>query len=87
MTMLTDDRARAVAAPAPYFYFQMAVACAAVAFVGFAPTYWVPLTSGSFSATSVVTFTDCYSSFGHCSLFSRPGLPPRGRSSVIATSE
>lgn len=54
MTMLTDDRARAVAAPAPYFYFQMAVACAAVAFVGFAPTYWVPLTSGSFSATSVV---------------------------------
>ena len=55
MTTLIDGRARVVAAaPARYFYFQMAVACAAVAFVGFAPTYWLPLTSGSFSATAVV---------------------------------
>ena len=55
MTTLIDGRARAVAAaPAPYFYFQMAVACAVVAFVGFAPTYWLPLASGSFSAKPVV---------------------------------
>ncbi len=32
----------------------MALACAAVAFLGFAPTYWLPLASGSFSATPVV---------------------------------
>ena len=55
MTTLIDGRARAVAtAPAPYFYFQMALACAAVAFLGFAPTYWLPLASRSFSATPVV---------------------------------
>jgi hypothetical protein len=55
MTTLIDGRARAVAtAPAPYFYFQMALACAAVAFLGFAPTYWLPLPSRSFSATPVV---------------------------------
>lgn len=28
------------------FFFQMAVACAVIAFVGFAPTYWVPLFTG-----------------------------------------
>ncbi len=32
----------------------MALACTAVAFLGFAPTYWLPLASGSFSATPVV---------------------------------
>jgi hypothetical protein len=55
MTTLIDDRARAVAAaPAQYFYFQMALACAATAFLGFAPTYWLPLASGKFSASPVV---------------------------------
>ncbi len=55
MTTIIDTRARAAAAaPAQYFYFQMALACAAVAFLGFAPTYWLPLASGSFSATPVV---------------------------------
>jgi hypothetical protein len=55
MTTLIDDRARAVAtAPAQYFYFHMALACTAVAFIGFAPTYWLPLASGKFSASPVV---------------------------------
>ncbi|HEY4078094.1 MAG TPA: hypothetical protein VGM26_14285 [Rhizomicrobium sp.] len=30
-----------------YFYFHMALACMAVAFIGFVPTYWVPLAAGS----------------------------------------
>jgi hypothetical protein len=55
MTTLTNDRTRAVAtAPARYFYFYMALAWAAVAFVGFAPTYWLPLASGQFSGSVVV---------------------------------
>jgi hypothetical protein len=34
----------------------MALACAATAFLGFAPTYWMPLARGSFSANPVVHF-------------------------------
>ena len=55
MTTLTDDRARAAAAaPARYFYFHMALACTAVAFLGFAPTYWLPLAHRTFSASPIV---------------------------------
>jgi hypothetical protein len=52
MTTFIDDRRviDAVAAPARYFYFSMALACAAVAFLGFAPTFFLPLASGRFSA-------------------------------------
>jgi hypothetical protein len=39
-----------------YFYFYMALACTAVAFLGFAPTYFVPIASRSFSASPVVHF-------------------------------
>jgi hypothetical protein len=39
-----------------YFYFYMALACMAVAFLGFAPTYWLPLASRSFQATPVIHF-------------------------------
>jgi hypothetical protein len=58
MTILIDDnRVRASAASdTRYFYFHMALACTAVAFLGFAPTYWLPLASGSFSSTPVVHF-------------------------------
>lgn len=58
MTILIDhDRARGViASPARYFYFNMALACTAVAFLGFAPTYWLPLARGSFSGSPVVHF-------------------------------
>lgn len=34
----------------------MALACAATAFLGFAPTYWVPLAQRTFSASPVVHF-------------------------------
>jgi hypothetical protein len=55
--MIDDHRLRAsVAAPGRYFYFHMALACMAVAFLGFAPTYWLPLASGSFASTPVVHF-------------------------------
>ena len=52
MTTFIDDRRviDAVASPARYFYFSMALACAAVAFLGFAPTFFLPLASGKFSA-------------------------------------
>jgi hypothetical protein len=57
MTTMIDDRVgAAVASPARNFYFHMALACTAVAFLGFAPTYWVPLTHRTFSASPVVHF-------------------------------
>src|SRR3954466_7483856 len=58
MTTLTDVNApRAFAqSQTGYFYFYMALACTALAFLGFAPTYWMPLASRSFSAAPVVHF-------------------------------
>jgi hypothetical protein len=58
MTILIDDSrtGRATVAPAQYFYFNMALACMAVAFLGFAPTYWLPMAKGSFSASPLVHF-------------------------------
>jgi hypothetical protein len=58
MTTLTDTTPpRALAhSETGYFYFYMAVACTAVAFLGFAPTYWLPMASRSFSASPVVHF-------------------------------
>ena len=58
MTTLTDyNPPRAVAqSQTGYFYFYMALACTAVAFLGFAPTYWMPLAKRSFSASPVVHF-------------------------------
>src|SRR3954451_176223 len=58
MTTLTDFNPSRVVAQSSttYFYFYMALACMAVAFLGFAPTYWVPLASRSFSASPVVHF-------------------------------
>jgi len=37
-----------------YFFFYMAIACAAVAFLGFAPTYWLPLANGRLNAHPVI---------------------------------
>src|SRR5882757_10303070 len=58
MTTLTDiNSPRAFAqSRTGYFYFYMALACMAVAFLGFAPTYFVPLASRSFSASPIVHF-------------------------------
>ena len=50
-TFIDDGRAiDGVSSPARYFYFSMALACAAVAFLGFAPTFFLPLAAGKFSA-------------------------------------
>ncbi len=39
----------------PYgFYVRMGYACAAVAFLGFAPTYWMPVGAGTFSGAPIV---------------------------------
>jgi hypothetical protein len=58
MTTLIDDSRLngAVASPSRFFYFNMALACMATAFLGFAPTYWLPLAHGSFSASPLVHF-------------------------------
>lgn len=58
MTILTDlHPPRAIArAQTRYFYFYMALACMAVAFLGFAPTYWMPLARRAFTASPVVYF-------------------------------
>jgi len=58
MTTLTDfNPPRAIAqSQSRYFYFYMALACMAVAFMGFAPTYWLPLANRSLSASPVVHF-------------------------------
>jgi hypothetical protein len=55
MTTVMDAPARIAAATSPrYFYFYMALSCAAVAFLGFAPTYWLPMASGTFKANPIV---------------------------------
>lgn len=36
------------------FYFYMALACAAVALLGFAPTYWGPIASGALKVNPIV---------------------------------
>jgi len=39
---------------ARYFYVYMAICCAAVAFISFAPTYWIPVAKGVFQARPIV---------------------------------
>ncbi|MES2195246.1 MAG: hypothetical protein V4517_12570 [Pseudomonadota bacterium] len=58
MTTLTDDKPiRAIATShARYFYFYMALSCAAVAFLGFAPTYFMPMAAGKFPPLPAVHF-------------------------------
>ena len=45
---------RPVRPPQDRFHFHMAIACAVVAFAGFAPTYWVPLAAGTFAGRPVM---------------------------------
>jgi hypothetical protein len=58
MTTITDfNPPRTIAqSQTGYFYFYMALTCMAVAFLGFAPTYWLPLANRSFSASPIVHF-------------------------------
>jgi hypothetical protein len=49
VTTTVNEPARVVAqSTTAYFYVYMAISCAAVAFLGFAPTYWLPLATGAF---------------------------------------
>jgi hypothetical protein len=50
---MTDTVLPAGCADSRYFYFRMALAFAAVAFIGFAPTYWAPMAKGTFQAAPV----------------------------------
>lgn len=36
------------------FFFSMSVACAAIAFLGFAPTYWIPLLTGKLTIHPII---------------------------------
>jgi hypothetical protein len=55
VTTIVDAGARtAVRTKARYFYVLMAACCIAVAFLGFAPTYWMPLAAGTFKANPIV---------------------------------
>ena len=55
MTLVTGDSTPfSVRTDARHFYFYMAIACCAVALLGFAPTYWLPMTSGTLKANPVV---------------------------------
>jgi hypothetical protein len=53
-TVVTTPSQAAVRSTTGYFYFYMALSCAAVAFLGFAPTFWLPLASHKFQANPVV---------------------------------
>jgi hypothetical protein len=55
MTTVMEARARAAVKPsAKYFYFYMALSCAAVAFLGFAPTYWLPMAARTFKSNPII---------------------------------
>ena len=58
MTTLIDDKRVRITATshADFFYFYMALACVAVAFLGFAPTYWLPMAAGKIPPMPVVHF-------------------------------
>ncbi len=56
-TFIDDTRAHAGATShAQYFYFYMALSCIAVAFLGFAPTYFMPMAAGKLQHMPVVHF-------------------------------
>jgi hypothetical protein len=58
MTIFIDDQRTHASATshAQYFYFYMALSCVAVAFLGFAPTYFMPMAAGKFPPMPVVHF-------------------------------
>jgi hypothetical protein len=55
MTTMAETPPRIAAGTgAKYFYFYMALACAAVAFAGFAPTYWLPMAARTFKSNPII---------------------------------
>jgi hypothetical protein len=54
MTAITEPLSPISARRQPRFYFFMSLVCAAIALLGFAPTYWAPLIAGSFKGHPIV---------------------------------
>src|SRR5437588_339042 len=55
MTIVLGEPASvAVHRQAKFFYLYMALSCTAVAFLGFLPTYWLPMAAGAFQARPIV---------------------------------
>ena len=55
MTTLVDTPTQiAGCTSTQYFYFYMALSCTAVAFLGFAPTYWLPMAARTFKSSPIV---------------------------------
>jgi hypothetical protein len=54
MTVATNAIAGTRASTRSYFYFYMALLCAAAAFGGFLPTFWLPMTEGHHVAAPVI---------------------------------
>ena len=55
MTTLVETPTQISArASTQYFYFYMALSCTAVAFLGFAPTYWLPMAARTFKSSPIV---------------------------------
>src|SRR5258708_35483193 len=44
----------AARASTAYFYFYVALSCTAVALLGFAPTYWLPMADRTFKSSPIV---------------------------------
>jgi hypothetical protein len=53
-TVAVENRPFAVVSGGERFYVGMAAACVLVAFVGFAPTYWIPLLRGRLEVSPLV---------------------------------
>ena len=55
MTVVAESRVfvRAAAVGGERFYVRMAATCVAVALIGFAPTYWIPVTRGSLAVPPI----------------------------------
>ncbi len=69
MTTITVPNVRVAAAnPGTRFFFRMSVVCLAVGVVGFAPTYWIPLTRGTL-AVSPITHLHALLFYGWLLLF------------------
>jgi hypothetical protein len=54
MTAITEPLSPISVRRQPKFYFFMSLVCAAIALLGFAPTYWAPLIGGSFKGHPIV---------------------------------
>ena len=55
MTTLTDERVLDLAGTkTKNFYVYMALSCVVIAFLGFVPTYWLPIMTGTFKARPIV---------------------------------